>query len=73
MTDQVWATGLPLCAAVLGSTEAASKLGLDTCRQLVLDAEMTRDPKAELEARRYVGEVGAGIVRRRAPTRSCPP
>ena len=59
-TEQMSATIMPLCAAVVGSAEAAAKLGLEACRQAVLDAEDARDPRAAFRARQLVGEIRAG-------------
>jgi hypothetical protein len=58
--EQIWATVMPLCAAAVGGVEAANKLGLDACRQVIIDTEATRDPQAAFQARRLVGEIRAG-------------
>lgn len=60
-TDKMWAKIKPLCAAALGSAEAAEKIGPSTCQFLVLDIEEGKDPDAAKAAMKLVGEVRGGV------------
>jgi hypothetical protein len=57
-----WAQLRPLCAAAVGSAEAADKLGLDACPQLILDTEVEANPDDADSAMRAVASVRAGLL-----------
>ena len=59
--DTAWAQLRPLCAAAVGSV-AADRLGLDSCPQVILDAERATNPAAAAAAMRAVGSVKAGLA-----------
>ena len=59
--ERVWRAVKPLCAAALGSAEAAERLGANTCKHVVLDVEQKRDREASRAAMVLVGEVRAGM------------
>ncbi len=58
--DRLWAAIKPLCAAELGSVEAAEKLGPFVCENFVLDRQSDKDPEASEEAMRQSAEIRAG-------------
>jgi hypothetical protein len=57
-----WAQLRPLCATAVGSAEAADKLGLDACPQLILDTEVEDSPHDADSAMRAVASVRAGLL-----------
>jgi uncharacterized small protein (DUF1192 family) len=57
-----WAQLRLLCAMAAGSTATADRLGLDSCPQVILDAERGTDPAAADAAMRAVGAVRAGLT-----------
>jgi len=60
--DTAWTQIRPLCATAAGSMTTADSLGLDSCPQVILDAERTKDPAAADRAMRAVGAVKAGLA-----------
>jgi hypothetical protein len=60
--DAAWTEIRPLCAKAVGSTEAADKLGLDSCPEMILDAEKMTSPADADRAMRAVGAVKAGLA-----------
>ncbi len=58
--DAAWVQIRPLCATAAGSTATADRLGLESCPQVILDAERGTDPAAADAAMRAVGAVKAG-------------
>lgn len=59
--DRLWQVVRPLCKDVMGSQEAADKLGAGTCFHVVLDLNRERDREGTNEAMREVAEVRAGL------------
>lgn len=57
-----WGQIRPLCATAAGSTTTADRLGLESCPQVILDAERGSDPAAADAAMRAVGAVKAGLT-----------
>lgn len=60
--EDAWAQVRPLCAAAAGSEATADKLGLDTCPQVILNAEGKTDPAAADLAMHVVASVKAGLA-----------
>jgi hypothetical protein len=60
--DTAWSQIRPLCAAAAGSTATADTLGLESCPQVILNAERTTNPAAAESALRAVGAVKAGLA-----------
>jgi hypothetical protein len=60
--DTAWTQIRPLCAAAAGSTATADTLGLESCPQVILNAEQTANPTAADSALRAVGAVNAGLA-----------
>ncbi|HVJ94083.1 MAG TPA: hypothetical protein VM580_30045 [Labilithrix sp.] len=61
MTDQI----RPLCAQVLGSAEAADKVGISSCIDVINNSARKADPEATKAALSRVAEIQAG--KRAAP------
>jgi len=59
--DEAWSQIRPLCTNAVGSATAAERLGLDSCPQVILDAEKTTNPAGADAAMRAVGAVRAGL------------
>jgi hypothetical protein len=60
--DTAWTQIRPLCAAAAGSERTADSLGLESCPQVILDTERTKDPAAADRAMRAVGAFKAGLA-----------
>jgi hypothetical protein len=60
--DAAWAQIRPLCATAAGGTEAADRLGLESCPEVILDAEKVTSPADADRAMRAVGAVKAGVT-----------
>jgi hypothetical protein len=60
--DAAWTQIRPLCAVAAGSTATADRLGLDSCPQVILDAERATNPAAADGAIRAVGAMKAGLA-----------
>ena len=60
--DTAWTQIRPLCAAAAGSAATADTLGLESCPQVILNAEKTTNPAAADSALRAVGAVKAGLA-----------
>ncbi len=60
--DDAWTQIRPLCAAAVGSTTTADVLGLESCPQVILEAERTTNAGAADSAMRAVGAVKAGLA-----------
>jgi hypothetical protein len=60
--DAAWAQIRSLCVAAAGSTVAADRLGLDSCPQVIFDAEKATDPAGADSAMRAVGALRAGLA-----------
>ncbi len=60
-TQRQWANVRPLCAQVLGNVEAADKVGIGSCRHVILDLGRANDPAGTDEAMREVAEIRAGL------------
>jgi hypothetical protein len=60
--DAAWARIRPLCATAVGSAATADQLGLDSCPQVILDAQKATAPAAADSAMRAVGAVRAGLA-----------
>jgi hypothetical protein len=60
--DAAWAQIRPLCATAAGNMATADNLGLDSCPQVILDAERAKEPAAADRAMRAVGAVKAGLA-----------
>jgi hypothetical protein len=56
-----WGQVRPLCASAVGSLNAADRLGLEACPQLILSSEKTRNPNAADVAMRAVAATRAGL------------
>jgi hypothetical protein len=60
--NEAWTQIRPLCAVAAGGTEAADKLGLESCPEVILDAEKVTSPADADRAMRAVGAVRAGVT-----------
>jgi hypothetical protein len=60
--DAAWTQIRPLCATAVGGAEAADRLGLDSCPEMILDAEKVTSPADADRAMRAVGAVKAGLA-----------
>jgi hypothetical protein len=60
-TERVWTEIAPLCAAEVGSMQAATRVGVMRCADLIEEAEAERDRDGANEARRRIGEIRAGM------------
>jgi hypothetical protein len=56
-----WGQVRPLCASAVGSLNAADRLGLEACPQLILSSEKTTNPSAADVAMRAVASTRAGL------------
>jgi hypothetical protein len=56
-----WAQVRPLCASAVGSLNAADRLGLEACPQLILSSEKTTNPNAADVAMRAVAATRAAL------------
>jgi hypothetical protein len=56
-----WGQVRPLCASAVGSLNAADRLGLEACPQLILSSERTTSPNAADVATRAVAATRAGL------------
>jgi hypothetical protein len=56
-----WGQVRPLCASAVGSLNAADRLGLEACPQLILSSEKTTNPNAADVAMRAVAATRAGL------------
>jgi hypothetical protein len=62
-----WGQIRPLCASAVGNSNAADRLGLEACPQLILSSERTTNPNAAAAAMRAVAATRAGSL---GPVRS---
>jgi hypothetical protein len=60
--DAAWAQIRPLCSNAAGGAVAADRLGLDSCPEVILDAEKMASPADADRAMRAVGAVKAGLA-----------
>jgi hypothetical protein len=59
--ELAWGQVRPLCASAVGSLNAADRLGLEACPQLILSSEKTTNPNAADIAMRAVAAARAGL------------
>jgi hypothetical protein len=64
--DAAWTQIRPLCSTAAGSAAAADRLGLDSCPEVILNAERMASPADADRAMRAVGALKAGLVEQSA-------